>query len=303
MRDRLGQAKTTDRAGRKCRTTHGARRVAWLRAFLLPVTAMAGRADLAPPGVPYATHAPGTLSAEAAGHALGTTLPADTDTTLAGLPLETIPADGPGHRVAVILTGDGGWAAADRALGARLAAQGVAVVGFDSPAYLGHTRTPEESASDIGRVLNYYAARNRKEVILIGYSRGADFLPFIVNRLPDTLRGRIVLVAMIGLGDYMNFTFHLVDLIHDVKRSSDVPTRPEVDRMRGMPMLCVYGRDEKDSLCPALDSAGARVMEHPGSHRMTETDAGPIADAILHALPPALGGAGSRRGEGTEPAG
>lgn len=224
------------------------------------------------------------------------------DTSVTGLPLTEVRASGHGRRWALLLTGDGGWVAVDRALADTLAAHDIAVVGFNSPSYLSHKRTPEETAAAVARVMRHYvAAWHRDEIVLIGYSRGADMAPFVLNRLPAPLRDRIVFTALIGLGDRGSFEFHLEDLVRDVHRASDIPMRPELSRLRGAPMLCVYGRDEKDSLCPALDSAGARTLVHPGTHKVSASDVPAIARAILAALrPDSLMHHGVRRVDGAD---
>jgi type IV secretory pathway VirJ component len=55
--------------------------------------------------------------------------------------------------LAVMLTGDGGWAAIDKRIADDLAERGVAVVGFDSRSYLMKARTPGEAAAGGARVI------------------------------------------------------------------------------------------------------------------------------------------------------
>ena len=48
-------------------------------------------------------------------------------------------------------------------------------------------------------MIRYYLSRfGKKNVLLIGYSQGADVLPFAVNRLPDATRARVALTAILG---------------------------------------------------------------------------------------------------------
>jgi type IV secretory pathway VirJ component len=104
---------------------------------------------------------------------------------LADLPIVEVPAAAPGRRFAVLLSGDGGWAGIDKSLGAAFAAQGIPVAGFDSLRYFWSRRTPDELAADLDRIIRYYAAHwGRSDVLLVGYSQGADVLPFALNRLP-----------------------------------------------------------------------------------------------------------------------
>ena len=190
---------------------------------------------------------------------------------LATLPLVEVPTDS-GHVLAVFLTGDGGWATLDRTVATALAKRGVAVVGLKSCDYLSRERTPEEIASTVARVMNYYMhAWHRDSIVLIGYSRGADLAPFVANRLPDELRHRLTLIAMLGLADYAGFECHWSDLVADVRRPTDRATVPELEHLSGVPLLCVFGMEEENSPCrtgavPAMQRVGRTGGHHFDRH-------------------------------------
>jgi type IV secretory pathway VirJ component len=169
-------------------------------------------------------------------------------------------------------------------MAAALADSGVAVVGLDIPSYLQVKRTPDGVADDMGRVLHYYLeAWHKNRVILIGYSHGADIVPFIASRLPLDLRNRIDLIAMLGLEHSASFEFHLADIVAQVSREGDLPVLPEVEKLRGMPMLCVRGDDEARSLCSSLPPSLARIETRPGGHRIPGSEGRATADLILAA--------------------
>lgn len=186
---------------------------------------------------------------------------------LRDLPLVEVPARGaPNGTLAVILSGDGGWASIDRQLGDQLADGGVGVVGLNSLSYFWTRRTPDGAAADLARIVRRYrAAWQASRVLLIGYSRGADVLPFLAARLPAELRGAVVLVTLLGPGRSTDFEFHLTDWLGGDDPSA-LPTRPEVDKLRGLHVLCVQGADEDDSLCPELGPEQAERMVLAGGH-------------------------------------
>lgn len=183
------------------------------------------------------------------------------------LPLVEVPPVGPSSDLlGVILTGDGGWATIDRDLGNALASHGIPVVGWNSLEYYWTARTPDGAAADLARLLRHYlAAHEKRRVILAGYSRGADVLPFLVTRLPAELRARVALVALLGPARSIDFTFHLSDWLGGGGDDA-YPTGPEVERLRGMPLLCIHGSDEDESLCPTLPPGLATVVALPGGH-------------------------------------
>ena len=66
----------------------------------------------------------------------------------------------------------------------------------------------------------------------------------------------------------------------DADRATELPIRPEVEKLRGMPVLCVYGQDETDSLCTELGPPLATVLQQPGGHHFGG-DYGAIVGRIL----------------------
>jgi type IV secretory pathway VirJ component len=220
--------------------------------------------------------------------ALGAPSASPAQTNSPGIPgvpvVEVRPTGRSGATMAVILSGDGGWAAGDRTMAAALADSGISVVGLDVPSYLRMPRTPDGASADLSRVLEYYLAGWQAErVIIIGYSHGANLAPFMVSRLPPNLRSRIALLAMLGLEHRASFQFHLADMIADISHKSDLPVLPEVEKLRGLPMLCVEGSDERNSLCSALPPALARVEIRRGGHRIPGEQGPDMVDLVLRA--------------------
>src|SRR5260221_13861558 len=101
----------------------------------------------------------------------------------ANLPIVIRPATrGRSDTVAIMLSGDGGWRRLDILVTNELRKEGVPVVGLLSNSYFAPGRTPEEAAAVLESLIRDFSARwNKSRVLLIGYSRGADVLPFLVN--------------------------------------------------------------------------------------------------------------------------
>ena len=170
--------------------------------------------------------------------------------------------------LAVILSGDGGWADLDRELGQRLSHDGISVLGFDVMKYFWKTRTPDEMSGDIVKILRIYRERWRKKhLVLIGYSFGGDVMPFLINRLPDDIRKDVSLVVFLAASHYANWEVRIGDWMTDVPHEDATETVPEALRMKDIRMLCVYGAEETEkSLCPALPAGMAEILRKPGGH-------------------------------------
>jgi type IV secretory pathway VirJ component len=206
---------------------------------------------------------------------------------LGDLPVVEVPArpdTAPADAFAIMMSGDGGWAGIDQDIAAALTAKGIAVVGLDSLRYYWTARTPQGVAADTDRLIRYYLAHfAKKRVLLIGYSQGADVLPFAVNRLPAATKAAVSLMAILGMSEHALFEFHVSSWISD--DNSGPETLPEVGRISGIPVLCIYGEDEHDSLCPKLDPNKFKIVKVKGGHHFDGNYAG-LADAILAAAKP-----------------
>jgi type IV secretory pathway VirJ component len=213
--------------------------------------------------------------------AAGAAVPPD---DIARLGLVEVPATGPERDLmAVFASGDGGWAEIDKRISARLAASGVPVVGWSSLKYYWTPRTPDAAAADLARILDHYGRLwGKRRFLLVGYSFGADVLPFLASRLPAELRSRVALVGLLGLSDNASFEFHVagwlgVDTGHH-------PTAPEVARLGTTPVLCFRGEDENDSACRLLHGPAVRTVTLAGGHHFGGNYE-KIADEILAAVP------------------
>jgi type IV secretory pathway VirJ component len=190
--------------------------------------------------------------------------------------------------LAIMLSGDGGWAGIDKELATAMNRAGLPVVGFDSLRYFWKARSPESTAHDIARLLRYYQAQpswKRARVLLIGYSQGADVLPFVVNRLPAELRAELAGVVLLGMGERAAFEFHVSNWLKASEQG--LPTLPEAQRLPAGLALCIYGTDDEDAICPRLRKSASpvRVLALKGDHHF-DGHYDQLAQLLLGALPP-----------------
>lgn len=186
---------------------------------------------------------------------------------VADLELAEVPATAPGvtDTMAVILTGDGGWAELDKAVAANLAARGIPVVGWSSLTYYWTPRTPERASADLARIVSHYtAAWHRPRVVVIGYSFGADVAPFLVNRLPDDVRSHVSRLGLLAPSASAAFEFHVAGWI-GAEFGEHLPTHPEIERLM-VPTVCVTPQDEPAASCIAVNPQVRAVSASPGHH-------------------------------------
>ena len=183
------------------------------------------------------------------------------------LPLIELPAAHSSDLLAVVISGDGGWRDIDKSIAEELHKWGVSVVGWDSLRYFWSRKTPQQTAHDLARILHTYAARwHAKHIALIGYSFGADVMPFAYNRLPADLRGKVTLMSLLGFAPAADFEIRVFGWLGMPPSAEALPVKDEIDRVPPTVVQCFYGAAEHDTYCPKLAGTGATVIRTEGSH-------------------------------------
>jgi type IV secretory pathway VirJ component len=216
---------------------------------------------------------------------------------LADLPIIEVPPTGsaPGigpettlydDTFAVLFSGDGGWAGIDREVADVLASRGIPVAGWDSLRYFWTPRTPSGVSVDLDRILRYYAEHwHKHKALVVGYSQGADVLPFAVNRLPAQSRALVARTVLMSIGTTAAFEFHVTNWFGS--GSHELPIGVEMAKMPGGSTLCLYGEGDNDTICPKVSPAHAVVIKLAGGHHFGGSYEH-LADVILlgKAAPP-----------------
>lgn len=205
---------------------------------------------------------------------------------VADLPLVEVPAQGAfAERIAVILTGDGGWAGLDVAIADQLAKRGIAVVGLNTLKFFWQTRRPEEAADALTRIIGHYGAQHpQADFVVIGYSFGASLAPVVVNRAADAARARIAAQVLISPDADAVFEIHVGDWFGATHHTGAIPIAAEIGNTK-VPVICVHGNDEDDSYCLTLiGKPNVRQLVLPGGHHYNG-DYDKLGAGIAGALP------------------
>ena len=197
------------------------------------------------------------------------------------LPLIELPAEHPSSMLAIVVSGDGGWRDLDKTIAHALCDEGVSVIGVDSLRYFWSAKSPEQTAFDFNRIIQTYSARwHIKSIALIGYSFGADVLPFAYNRLPKPVRDKISIMSLLGFAEGADFEIRVTGWLGMPASEKALPAYPEIAKVPPGLVQCFYGEDEADTICPALAKMGVAVIRTPGGHHFGG-DYGHLARVIL----------------------
>ena len=199
--------------------------------------------------------------------------------TLADLPVVELPVDKPGRLMAVVYSGDGGWRDIDKDIAGRLQELGVPVVGVDSLRYFWSERTPEQVAADLDLIIDSYTgAWQRPDVLLIGYSFGADALPFAFNRLRPEHQRAVRRLSLLGLSTTADLEIRVGGWLG--VGSGAYQIAPELERLPTHIVQCFYGEEEEDTACTTPAMKGAELVRTSGGHHF-DGNYEALADRIL----------------------
>lgn len=198
-----------------------------------------------------------------------------------------LPADPP-RVAAVLLSGDMGFKVGmGPKIAQRLAADGIPVLGVNSLVYFRKHRSPAEIEAFVSdTVRRGLAFGHAQKLVLIGQSFGADMVQVGITGLPPALRAKVALVALVVPGDTVQYQASPAELLDFDK--PDAQAIPTGRQLTWVSTLCVYGREETNSLCPLLSAPNVHKVALPGPHSLNRNaDAlyGQLKMAIDHAAP------------------
>jgi type IV secretory pathway VirJ component len=193
-----------------------------------------------------------------------------------------LPSRFPARAIAIIYSGDGGWQDLDKTIGEWMAAQDIHVVGVSTIKAFWTAREPKQVAADINKLIADADPTGTLPVMLIGYSFGADMLPFAWPLLDAKVQARTRLLAL--LAPEKETEFHVsVEGWFGIKGGS----HSVVDAMKALPpdpVLCVFGVEEiADTPCKPETLPGMEIVHTPGEHHFDE-DYPKLGQTILDAF-------------------
>jgi type IV secretory pathway VirJ component len=168
---------------------------------------------------------------------------------------------------ALLISGDGGWYGFEQSIADNLALTGIPTVGLDSKKYFWKRRTPEETATDMAKALNYYSnIWGRDKFVLIGYSLGAEIVPFIVNLLPDDMKSRVKSAVLMSPATTTDFEIHISNMLGMGNKNNTYNTINEIVNLHNTPTLIIFGDGEKTQIPEILAGKAVVIKKIPGDH-------------------------------------
>ncbi|MEO8412616.1 MAG: AcvB/VirJ family lysyl-phosphatidylglycerol hydrolase [Ginsengibacter sp.] len=179
------------------------------------------------------------------------------------------------------ISGDGGMNTFSTDLCASLNKKGYDVIALNAKSYFWKKKTPEQTAIDINNCLvKKLAGRKNQQIVFIGYSYGADVLPFILNRISKGINEKVVVSYLMASSGNTDFEIHWADIFGgNTKRSMDVVT--ELNKLDNEKIVLISASDEEHL---ALNKITLKRYTHevlPGGHHF-DGDTDEIIKVILN---------------------
>ncbi len=178
------------------------------------------------------------------------------------------------------ISGDGGFNRFSLGLSNSIHQAGYAVTAIDAKSYFWKKKTPEQTAQDITRYLNkIFDGRQNQNLILVGYSFGADVLPFIIQNFSPFLRSRIRSLILISPATTTDFEIHVSDIFgYAIKRKMNVVA--EINKLSDQKIVTFFGGDENDFPVSSIRVKNYTNIVLPGGHHFND-DTETVVNTLL----------------------
>ena len=200
--------------------------------------------------------------------------------SLAGknLPIDTLGSKDASKPLVVYISGDGGLNTFSTQFIKQWNMKGYPIIALNSKTYFWKTKLPDVAAKDITEVImQYLNLWKRNEVILVGYSLGADIMPFIQNRLSQELLTKVKHSVLLSPSNNTDFTVHL---FYSSTGGNSVPV--EINKLN-KPTLIIFGKEETDIPVKLINNKMVTILTLPGDHHYDNQTA-TLTDEILKRL-------------------
>ena len=164
------------------------------------------------------------------------------------------------------ISGDGGFNNFSTGLCNAINKAGYSITAISAKSYFWDKKKPEQAATDITAYLQkQFQNSKNQQLVLAGYSFGADVMPFIVTKLPDSIKRKLISVVLLSPSTSTDFEVHWSDIFGDnKKRNMDVVA--EINKMSIPKTTTIFGNDEGNFPLKNIKLKNYSNENLPGGH-------------------------------------
>jgi type IV secretory pathway VirJ component len=181
-------------------------------------------------------------------------------------PVKYYPSKDSHKPIVFYISGDGGWNNFSTKLASAINVNGFRVASLNAREYFWNKKTVEQSAHDVcNNLVKEYGHLQNEKIIFIGYSFGADVLPFIINQLPAGIREKISGLILLAPSSSTDFEIHVSDII-GFSNSRKFPVADAVNALQIPKTVAVFGADDKNFPLQSIHLKNFTAFTLPGGH-------------------------------------
>ena len=195
------------------------------------------------------------------------------------LPVTVLPGSDTTKSLILYISGDGGWNKFSTTFINTIHSKGYSVVGLNAKEYFWHKKNAAVTAKDVASLLTVHMkGLKAKNIILIGYSFGADVMPFVVTRCDKIIRDNIKYIVLMSPSETTDFEIHLTDLL-GIGKGNGESVPQEINKI-SQPLLFVFGDKEDGFPFKEITIKNYKVSKLPGGHHY-DGDPAAVCNIIL----------------------
>lgn len=143
--------------------------------------------------------------------------------------------------------------------------EGYAVIGLNAKDYFWSKRKPPEAATAIEDAINGSNKEwKKKNIVLIGYSFGADVAPFILTHFSTALTNKVKHLVLLSPSAKTDFEIHVLQMF-GWGRGEGESVSAEVNKI-SKPVTIIVGDDENEFPFNELTIKNKQVIKMRGGH-------------------------------------
>ncbi|RTL58423.1 MAG: hypothetical protein EKK37_08790 [Sphingobacteriales bacterium] len=168
--------------------------------------------------------------------------------------------------VLLYISGDGGWNKFSTQLIQEFSNAGYPVIALNAKAYFWERKTPQQTGADIQALLKKNVNEwKRSKVLLLGYSFGADVMPFVYNNIGEEWRKKITYQVLLSPSPKTDFEVHVSEML-GYRRKNGRSVVDEINKTTTCQFLFLFGEDDDNFPMSELKIRNYKNITLPGGH-------------------------------------
>jgi type IV secretory pathway VirJ component len=181
----------------------------------------------------------------------------------------------------IFIPGDGGWRDVIDYISKNFAKNGINVVGLNTIPYFSKTKSPQQVAKDLKRIIrNFSSVWKKDSVILGGYSFGAEIMPYVYNQLDSVTKRKVIKILMLAPSNMADFKVSPIYFYSTAKSKPVIPEMQKIDPG----MFIIYCDHYKETICKSLPHNSPYEVIRINYRHLFVGHFRDVSDALTHRL-------------------